>query len=578
MNPPGSRSSSTSTSTSRAARRRRRARPRAHRARPSRRSAPVRPGRRRGPLPTGGQYVVAKLEPAVIRHVAETDRKAGQKAAVQPGHLPHLAGLQGPRRTRTRSVATVKVDAARTTFAAWGEGIVWAVLDSGIDGKHPHFKKYKNLDLRVAAGAPRLHRRRLAADRRVRPRHARGRHPRRLRRSHSRSAPLTGARQVARRARPDDLRRSWRSRDLRHGAQVPRSSASRCSTPTATVRPARSSRRCRRSPASTTTAATSRSTASTSASATRSTPSGSPAGRARCATRSTSSSRPGVVVVVSAGNTGYGWNQDFSGESTTAAGLDVTINDPGNAERAITVGATHRDSPHSTASRSSRRRARPATGDCKPDLVAPGERILGAGRGTPARTRPTGEGRRGLPRGQRHQHGGTARLRGDRRVPVGPQRVHRRSGPGQGDLRRVRRSTSNGSATSRATDWSTCSAPCSPSDRRHRPRMNEHRRRRPMAELSGFPYAEVQFGIDGQVLDSAERKAADRDGRRASPTSWSSRTAGTTTWPRPAGSTRAWRPACAAVLGQRQTRGYGDREARHHRACSGRRSGSPSPT
>lgn len=29
-----------------------------------------------------------------------------------------------------------------------------------------------------------------------------------------------------------------------------------------------------------------------------------------------------------------------------------------------------------------------------------------------------------------------------------------------------------------------------------------------MGELSGFPYAEVQFGTDGQVLDSAERKAA----------------------------------------------------------------------
>jgi pimeloyl-ACP methyl ester carboxylesterase len=29
-----------------------------------------------------------------------------------------------------------------------------------------------------------------------------------------------------------------------------------------------------------------------------------------------------------------------------------------------------------------------------------------------------------------------------------------------------------------------------------------------MAELSGFPYAEVQFGIDGQALDQSERKAA----------------------------------------------------------------------
>src|SRR5947199_6699311 len=44
--------------------------------------------------------------------------------------------------------------------------------------------------------------------------------------------------------------------------------------------------------------------------------------------------RSGVVVVVAAGNTGYGWTQTaFKG--TVAAGMDLTINDPGNAELAI---------------------------------------------------------------------------------------------------------------------------------------------------------------------------------------------------------------------------------------------------
>ncbi|MDQ4491336.1 S8 family serine peptidase [Sinomonas sp. ASV486] len=38
-----------------------------------------------------------------------------------------------------RSAATVKVDAARRSFSALGEGIVWAVIDTGIDQKHPHF-------------------------------------------------------------------------------------------------------------------------------------------------------------------------------------------------------------------------------------------------------------------------------------------------------------------------------------------------------------------------------------------------------------------------------------------------------
>src|SRR5206468_1924773 len=52
-----------------------------------------------------------------------------------------------------------------------------------------------------------------------------------------------------------------------------------------------------------------------------------------------------VVVVVAAGNTGYGTvNAKDGGRSNV--GLTMTINDPGNAELAITVGATHRDMPY----------------------------------------------------------------------------------------------------------------------------------------------------------------------------------------------------------------------------------------
>ncbi len=54
--------------------------------------------------------------------------------------------------------------------------------------------------------------------------------------------------------------------------------------------------------------------------------------------------KSGVVVVVAAGNTGYG--QVKASEGIWAAGLGLTINDPGNAELAITVGSTHRDMPH----------------------------------------------------------------------------------------------------------------------------------------------------------------------------------------------------------------------------------------
>jgi subtilisin family serine protease len=43
--------------------------------------------------------------------------------------------------TLTRSLTTVKADAAQRAFQAWGDGITWAVLDSGIQGDHPHFKR-----------------------------------------------------------------------------------------------------------------------------------------------------------------------------------------------------------------------------------------------------------------------------------------------------------------------------------------------------------------------------------------------------------------------------------------------------
>ena len=38
-----------------------------------------------------------------------------------------------------RSIATVKADAAFKSYSATGSGIAWAVIDSGIDGTHPHF-------------------------------------------------------------------------------------------------------------------------------------------------------------------------------------------------------------------------------------------------------------------------------------------------------------------------------------------------------------------------------------------------------------------------------------------------------
>ncbi|MGV9679790.1 S8 family serine peptidase [Nocardia sp. NPDC003482] len=92
--------------------------------------------------------------------------------------------------------------------------------------------------------------------------------------------------------------------------------------------------------------------------------------------------RSGVVVVVAAGNTGYG--RFSSKERQTNVGLTMTINDPGNAERAITVGATHRDSPHTYGVSYFSSKGPTGDGRLKPDLIAPGERITSCATGRTA--------------------------------------------------------------------------------------------------------------------------------------------------------------------------------------------------
>jgi serine protease AprX len=89
--------------------------------------------------------------------------------------------------------------------------------------------------------------------------------------------------------------------------------------------------------------------------------------------------RSGVVVVAAAGNTGYG---ALSAEQrSTSAGMALTINDPGNAELAITVGSTHRDSPYTYGVSYFSSKGPTGDGRLKPNLVAPGERITSCAAG-----------------------------------------------------------------------------------------------------------------------------------------------------------------------------------------------------
>lgn len=81
----------------------------------------------------------------------------------------------------------------------------------------------------------------------------------------------------------------------------------------------------------------------------------------------------GVVVVAAAGNRGYQNFETAEGVYEGYAAFSVT--DPGNADGVITVGATHRFWPHTYGVSFFSSRGPTGDGRLKPDLVAPGERI-----------------------------------------------------------------------------------------------------------------------------------------------------------------------------------------------------------
>ena len=97
--------------------------------------------------------------------------------------------------------------------------------------------------------------------------------------------------------------------------------------------------------------------------------------------------RSGVVVVVSAGNSGYSAILTAQGMSQSRYS-DLSITDPGNAEMAITVGSTHREKPHLYGVSYFSSRGPTGDGRMKPDILAPGERIISCASGLEASKYP----------------------------------------------------------------------------------------------------------------------------------------------------------------------------------------------
>lgn len=63
-------------------------------------------------------------------------------------------------------------------------------------------------------------------------------------------------------------------------------------------------------------------------------------------------------------------------DSTIEANMPISIGDPANLEEAIAVGSTHRERPHLYGTSFFSSRGPTADGRQKPDLVAPGEKIV----------------------------------------------------------------------------------------------------------------------------------------------------------------------------------------------------------
>lgn len=82
----------------------------------------------------------------------------------------------------------------------------------------------------------------------------------------------------------------------------------------------------------------------------------------------------GVAVVLAAGNEGFAVLQTLEG--TFDANMDLSIGDPANLEEAIAVGSVHKANPHTYGVSYFSSRGPTADGRQKPDLVAPGERVL----------------------------------------------------------------------------------------------------------------------------------------------------------------------------------------------------------
>jgi subtilisin family serine protease len=332
------------------------------------------------------QYLFAELDGRVIRELVRRDR-ADDQAKTRTGRAGRPAIYRiwpdfPVKALLYKSVSTIKADAALNSFSTTGEKIVWAVMDSGIDALHPHFDTWKNLDLSAVS----LRHRDLTAPpdqpedenelAALVDRYGHGTH-------------VAGIIAGSRTAEQGDIVARTRYRDeageVKEQTDTPpriAGIAPRCKLLSLKVLDDDGNGR-----------ASSLIAAITEIQRINGNgrfirvhgvnmsvgydfePEWFACGQSPLCVEVNRLVKSGVVVVVAAGNTGYGFAQSAA-RGTVPAGLGLTINDPGNADLALTVGSTHRDSPHVYGVSYFSSKGPTGDGRAKPDLVAPGEKIV----------------------------------------------------------------------------------------------------------------------------------------------------------------------------------------------------------
>lgn len=345
------------------------------------------------------QYIFADLEGPAIQELVRLDNE-GQPSVAED----RVRSMSGHRAIHsiwpdfqvqpllTRSNATVKADAARAAFSAFGEGIVWAVVDSGIDEQHPHFQRFENLTLdgNLAEAHKDFTR---SADGPLTDEFGHGTHVAGIIGGGMEAPPPTTTRR--RGPKPKEMFGFARQRDEKGevtsvkialekiGGIAPRcklvslkvldnagnGAASKLIVAIEHIQRLNDYGRRLRIQGVNMSVGYSYE------------PEWFACGQSPLCVEVDRLVNSGVVVVVAAGNTGYGWLQAAFKREPVSAGMDLSINDPGNAELAITVGSTHRESPHVYGVSYFSSKGPTGDGRQKPDLVAPGEKILSCAAG-----------------------------------------------------------------------------------------------------------------------------------------------------------------------------------------------------